>query len=116
MTRSILILAVTSGLVALGCQKTPTPAAAGALPAEVVAERGKLSAEDQALVEAQQWCVVNTDELLGSMGPPLKLTIKGQPVFICCGGCKKKAESDPDKTLAKLEELKVKAKAEKDKR
>ena len=52
--------------------------------------------------------MINTDERLGSMGPPIKLMVKGEPVFLCCGGCKKKAESDPDKTLAKVAELKTK--------
>jgi hypothetical protein len=75
---------------------------------EVTTERAKLSPEDRALVEAQEWCVVSTDERLGSMGPPIKLLIKEQPVFICCKGCKRKAEADPDHTLAKVKELKAK--------
>jgi outer membrane murein-binding lipoprotein Lpp len=83
-------------------------------PDDVAAERAKLDPADRALVESQEWCVVSTDERLGSMGPPLKLDIKGQSVFVCCKGCKKKAEADPDKTLAKVEELKAKAKAERD--
>jgi hypothetical protein len=70
--------------------------------------RDKLSAEDRALVEAQEWCVVSTEERLGSMGAPIKLDINGQPVFICCKGCKKSAERDPEKTLATLAELKAK--------
>jgi hypothetical protein len=78
---------------------------------EVGAARKKLSAEDRILVDAQEWCVVMTDERLGSMGPPVKLTIKGEPVFVCCKGCKKTAEANPDETLAKLKELKVKAKS-----
>lgn len=77
---------------------------------EIAEERAKLSPEDRALVEAQEWCVISSQERLGSMGAPIKLTIKGQPVFVCCGGCKRKAEADPDKTLAKVEELKAKAK------
>lgn len=85
-----------------------------AKPDDVAAERAKLPPADLALVEAQEWCVVNSDERLGSMGPPLKLDIKGQPVFVCCKGCKKKAEADPDKTLTKVEELKAKAKAERE--
>jgi hypothetical protein len=79
--------------------------------AEIQEERAKLSEEDRALVEAQEWCVIPSDERLGSMGPPVKLTIKGKPVFICCKGCKSKAEKDPDQTLAKVEELKAKKKA-----
>ena len=68
------------------------------------------------MVEAQEWCVINGDERLGSMGPPLKLEIKGQPVFAYGKGCRKKAVADPDSTLAKVEELKAKAKAEWDAR
>ncbi len=80
---------------------------------EVAVERAKLNPADRALVEAQEWCVVSTDERLGAMGAPIKLDIKGQPVFVCCNGCRRKAEANPDKTLAKVEELKAKAKADK---
>ena len=78
----------------------------------VAAERAKLSPEDRALVEAQEWCV-ESNERLGEMGPPIKLMVKGQPVFVCCDGCKKDALKDPDKTLAKVEELKKKKAEEK---
>ena len=81
---------------------------------EIATERAKLSPEDRALVEAQEWCVVSNKARLGSMGVPIKLTIQGQPVFVCCGGCKRKAESDPEKILSKLEELKAKAQSQKD--
>jgi hypothetical protein len=116
------LAASATAVVGCGSSAPPqasTPATAtaqgkgpAALDPEVVAERAKLSPEDRALVEAQEWCVINNDERLGSMGPPVKLTVNGQPVFICCEGCQKKALADPDKTLAKLEELKAKAKAE----
>ena len=70
-----------------------------------------MSPEDRALVDAQEWCAVSNDERLGAMGPPLKLDIKGRAAFVCCKGCKRKAEADPDKTLAKVEELKARKKA-----
>ena len=120
-TASVTVVALAAGAVT-GCvdaKSNPAPAAAtggssAAGPAdEVAAARAKLSPEDRALIDAQEWCVVQTDERLGSMGVPLKIDIKGQPVFICCKGCQKKAEKDPDATLTKLEELKVKAKAAK---
>lgn len=79
---------------------------------DVTANLGKLAAEDRALAEAQRLCPV-TDEPLGSMGVPIKLDIKGQPVLICCKACQKKAERDPDATLAKLAELKNKTAAAK---
>ena len=82
-------------------EETPAPTD------EVALERAKLSPEDRKLVEAQEWCVISSDEKLGSMGAPIKLDIKGQPVFVCCKGCQRKAEADPDATLAKVAELKA---------
>lgn len=99
--------------VLVGCSPDrptpPTPAATPSTPSdEVATERAKLSPEDRALVESQEWCVISTDERLGAMGPPIKLDIKGQSVFICCKGCKRKAEADPDKTLKMVADLKAK--------
>jgi hypothetical protein len=74
---------------------------------EVRENLAKLSPEDRALAEAQGKCVI-AGEPLGSMGVPVKLTVKGQPVFICCAGCKKAVEKDPDAALAKVEKLKKK--------
>ena len=95
---------VVAAAVLTGCNKDMPKAAAPAdqtKPAgnatdDVAVERAKLMPEDRALVETQEWCVISTDERLGSMGPPLKLDIKGEVVFICCKSCKKKAEADPD--------------------
>jgi hypothetical protein len=36
----------------------------------------------------------------------------GQPVVICCEGCKKQAEVDPDNALAKVKNVKAKAATE----
>jgi hypothetical protein len=104
---------IGASFVVMGCNNTMnTPQTSApkvqSNPDVVAVERAKLSPADRALVDAQEWCVVSTDERLGSMGPPLKLEIKGQPVFVCCKGCKKKAEADPDKTLMKVAELKAK--------
>jgi hypothetical protein len=92
-------------------KEAPAAANQGTEDADIKAERAKLSTEDQSLVAAQEFCAISTDERLGAMGPPVKLVIKGQPVFLCCGGCEKKALANPDKTLAKVEELKAKVKA-----
>jgi hypothetical protein len=53
--------------------------------------------------------VIQTEERLGGMGTPVKVMVKGQPVFLCCKGCRKEALAQPDKTLAKVKELKEKA-------
>jgi hypothetical protein len=66
----------------------------------------KLSGADRKLAEAQRFCAVFADSRLGSMGTPLKLSIEGQAVFLCCSGCKKQALADAKQTLAKVEELK----------
>jgi Cu(I)/Ag(I) efflux system membrane fusion protein len=74
--------------------------------AKINAALAKLAPADRALAEAQRYCAVLEDSRLGSMGPPVKLLIEGQPVFLCCPGCKAKALADPQKTLAKVRQLK----------
>jgi len=64
-------------------------------------ELAKLSEADRASAEKQHICPV-TGEMLGTMGRPIKLSVKGQDVWICCDGCRKSLENDPDKYLAKL--------------
>ncbi len=65
------------------------------------AQLAKLSAADRELAEKQKICPV-TDEPLGSMGVPIKVTVAGQDVFICCAGCQNSLENDPEKYLAKI--------------
>jgi hypothetical protein len=82
--------------------------------AEIRAERDKLSPEDRKLVDAQELCPIQ-EERLGAMGKPLKVTVKDkdgkeQAVFVCCKGCVKDVEKNPEKALAKVAELKAKAK------
>lgn len=77
--------------------------------AKVKKNLAKLSDADRKIAEEQRICPIE-DEPLGSVGVPIKLTIKGKPVFICCKSCKEAAEKDPEKTLAKVEELKKKKK------
>ncbi len=69
--------------------------------AEVEKNLAKLSDADRASAEKQMTCPVG-DGHLGSMGVPIKFTVKGQDVWICCDGCKGAIEKDPDKYLAKL--------------
>jgi hypothetical protein len=65
----------------------------------------KLPMNERMAVEAQKYCAVANTSFLGSMGAPLKLEIDGKPVYLCCGGCTKKAQADPAGTLAKAQEL-----------
>lgn len=66
------------------------------------ANLAKLSPEDKAAAEAQGACPI-TDLGLGSMGVPVKVTVKGRTVFLCCGGCKSAVEKAPDGVLKKLD-------------
>jgi Cu/Ag efflux protein CusF len=65
----------------------------------------KLVPEDRKLAEQQHLCPIS-NEPLGSRDVPVKLMIRGEPVFICCESCQKKAEADPDATLKKAIALK----------
>jgi uncharacterized protein (TIGR03000 family) len=72
---------------------------------EVHCNLARLSNEDRKLALGQKFCAVQEGIRLGSMGTPVKLTLKGQPVFLCCGACAKTAESNPDKTLEKVKSI-----------
>ena len=49
----------------------------------------------------QKTCPV-TDEELGSMGPPIPVTIRGQTIYVCCEGCVETIQADPDQYVAKV--------------
>jgi uncharacterized protein (TIGR03000 family) len=77
-------------------------------PSAVPAALDKLGPADQKLAREQKFCAVQPENLLGAMGRPVKVTIKGQPVFLCCAACVEQARSAPDQTLAKVRELRTK--------
>jgi YHS domain-containing protein len=59
---------------------------------------------DVAAITRQKLCPV-MDEPLGSMGIPLKVSGLGRDVFLCCKGCLKSLQKEPQKYLAKLPPL-----------
>jgi hypothetical protein len=109
-----ILFAAILGFVIVGCaqqsaDKKPAepPTVAKEDPEEIEIREvlAKLSPEDRALAEKQRFCVIEDDSRLGSMGPPIKLDVKGRTVFVCCKGCQRPALADPDKTLAQLDKL-----------
>jgi Cu(I)/Ag(I) efflux system membrane fusion protein len=79
---------------------------------EVKAALAKLNAEDRRLAEQQKFCPITDDRLgSGSMGVPVKVIIQGQPVFLCCEGCREEALANQARTLAKVKELKAKSRS-----
>jgi hypothetical protein len=59
---------------------------------------------DTTAIARQKLCPV-MDEPLGSMGTPLKVLGLGRDVFLCCKGCLKSLQKEPQKYLAKLPPL-----------
>ena len=80
--------------------------------AEIDASLSKLGPEDRKLAEAQGYCPIMTDNRLGVMGPPIKVMIGNQPVFLCCKGCRTRASADPNRTLATVDKLKARVSQE----
>jgi hypothetical protein len=119
----LAVIALLANLLLIGCKdnsadKQPAPNTDERTAREPVDQQGeaeiqaalaKLSPADRKLAEEQRFCAVQNDNRLGSMGTPVKITVKDQPVFLCCKGCTKKAQSNPDQTLAKVKELKTKS-------
>jgi len=114
-----LVLVALAGLSLLltGCsgnekgpdrQKEGKPATGQSKEEKIKANLARLEEEDRKLAEAQKFCAVERDNLLGSMGKPFKLVLKGQSVFLCCKGCEAEAKENPDRTLARVKELRDK--------
>ena len=74
--------------------------------ADVATGLAQLSDADRAIAEKQEVCPVS-GERLGAMGKPVKITVKGRTVFLCCSGCEPAIKKDPDKYLKKLKKPKV---------
>jgi predicted metal-dependent hydrolase len=120
--RPVALLTLTLPLLLAGCGGTSEKQQAEAdakilvkpkvTEAEIEADIKKslalLEPEDRKLAEAQRFCAYEPENRLGSMGRPIKLMIKDKPVFLCCGGCKKKSSGKEEQLLAKAEELKKK--------
>ena len=109
-------LALCVALVALaawitGCQPEQPEAAPGAsdaaasggddTDAKIQEAFAALSPEDRELAMKQKVCPVS-DDVLGVMGTPIKVSVNGHDVFICCPSCEEPLMKDPDKYLVKL--------------
>jgi hypothetical protein len=70
--------------------------------AKVNEAMAKLSPEDRAKAEAQNICPVS-NEPLGSMGTPIKVTVDGRDVFVCCDGCDDELKANFAKYADQLE-------------
>ena len=57
-----------------------------------------LSPSDQATALAQDTCPV-TKQKLGSMGKPIRVSVAGRSLWVCCAGCINAVQSNPEKYL-----------------
>jgi hypothetical protein len=97
MSRSILWGSIVGlSFAVLGCGSKPSPPANTEShhsheyttheETEVDEAFAKLSREDREAAIAQKMCPVS-DQALGSMGTPIKVTVEGRDMFVCCAGC-----------------------------
>jgi hypothetical protein len=77
------------------------PAADAGAASKIEASFASLSAEDRARATTQKICPVS-GEGLGTMGTPIKVSVAGQEVFICCESCKDPLLEKPAEHLAKI--------------
>jgi len=73
-------------------------------PADIPDEMSGISElpeSEQAAALEQKICPVS-DKPIGSMGKPIKVSLEGQDVFVCCEGCVDMVKEEPEKYLAKL--------------
>jgi len=124
VARSSLAVLAVLGLTLSGCGSSVSTSSARPAAGKVSAGRGHeaheddhtsktdmenmsaalatMDPEDHASPETQHICPVS-GEVLGVMGPPQKVSVRGRTVWICCDGCRDKLLADPDKYLAKLQ-------------
>jgi hypothetical protein len=74
----------------------------GGLSSEQLTAIRELPADEQKLAISQKVCPVS-DEPLGEMGKPVKVTAEGRTFFLCCKDCAKDVKADPKAVIAKLD-------------
>ena len=92
--------------------KTVRPSTPEDTDAKIDLALAKLKPEDRKLAASQKFCPILTESRLGSMGVPIKVMVKNQPVFVCCNGCTKQAAKEADATLKKVADLRAGKKPE----
>jgi hypothetical protein len=104
--RFAAFLIVSLLLIVSGCAQQSSSPPPPDKEAKIKASLDKLDPDDRKMAQEQTYCAVETENRLGSMGKPVKIMVKDQPVFLCCKGCEKTALKDPEKTLATVKRLK----------
>lgn len=115
LRNTLYLLAAASVLVslAIGCSKqgtpaTPTPTSStttdwkSGLDQALIEGLSQLEEADRTAALALKTCPVS-GKALGEMGKPLKVTVEGRDVFLCCPGCEEKLRANPQEYFSKLD-------------
>ncbi len=94
----------TSSGATVGPRKDKPAAATSEIDKEVETAFKQFSPEDRKVAEEQVYCPILKTRL-GTMGVPVKVMLKGWPVFLCCPLCVDKAKADAQRTLDKVGQL-----------
>jgi len=90
------VMALSSKIIA-GNPPTPsssTPSCCSDLALTTIADT-----DTNGIPDLLKTCPVSGDKLGGDMGAPYVFVYKGQQVKLCCSGCKKDFDKNPDKYL-----------------
>jgi hypothetical protein len=75
-------------------------------PDPIMVNLASLSPDDQRLAVLQRTCASGEcDARLGAGGPPIKIVLQKQPVFLCCKQCEEWARAHPAQAIAKVHTL-----------
>jgi len=103
-TNQYLLLAVCAlGVVALSSKltagDTAMPACCGGAMSAGCCATPVSDANTNAVPDLLKTCPVSGEKLGGDMGKPYVFAYKGQEVKLCCKGCKKDFDKNPEKYL-----------------
>jgi hypothetical protein len=84
-------------------EESAQAAKTGGLTADQIAAIKELPASEQQVAMKQHSCPVS-EEPLGSMGKPWKVSAEGRTFYLCCKNCEKDVKADPKSVLAKLDQ------------
>jgi uncharacterized protein (TIGR03000 family) len=73
----------------------------------IEANLAKLNPDEQTLARLQRYCALSPNVRLGEHGVPVKVMVKGEPIFVCHQDGVQKALSNPDQAWSAARELRA---------
>jgi YHS domain-containing protein len=102
-TQHLLLAACALGVMTLSAKviagDPPTPSSSAPSCCSDLALSTIADTDTNGIPDLLKTCPVSGDKLGGDMGAPYVFVYKGQQVKLCCSGCKKDFDKNPDKYL-----------------